>query len=261
MCECLEETGNSARAFGRIVRAGFHRPVDNYGPAHDCVAANESPVAAVPTMVAIVSHREIIIRGNDKLALSDVVIYVGGPFGAYHWIVNLASDRRKIVAKWIVAARIVDSVRLNEHRAIHVNFLISNPNPIARHTDDALHVVLMVIIGKLENDHVAAADFAVGQKMLVPGAVSAKNKFVNQEIIADKKSAFHRGRRNLECLDDKGRAEKYDENCGQKRFDILTKSSLVGGTAGRLCAFGDVLALDVNRHPKVTPSAPSSSGR
>src|ERR1700729_2184015 len=41
----------------RIVAAGcFDRPIDNYGTPHNSVAAHKAPIAAVPAIVAIVSH-------------------------------------------------------------------------------------------------------------------------------------------------------------------------------------------------------------
>src|SRR6202043_2965506 len=54
--------------------ARFDRPIDQERPAHDGVAIDESPVAAVGTLVAIVTHGKVFSRRNDNLVALDVLL-------------------------------------------------------------------------------------------------------------------------------------------------------------------------------------------
>ena len=62
---------------------GIERPVNRDGRAHDRVAIHETPIAAVPTAIAIVSHREILIRRHHQLVPRNVLQDLIGPLGAH----------------------------------------------------------------------------------------------------------------------------------------------------------------------------------
>src|SRR5260370_14785445 len=52
-------------------------------------------------------------------------------------------------------------------------------------------------------DKLAALQFTVGQNFLVPGARSAENELIYQQVVANEQSAFHGSRGDLEGLNDK----------------------------------------------------------
>jgi len=102
----------------------------------------------------------------------------------------------------------MNRVGLIQTLAVDEDISIDDFHAIARQTDDAFDEVLVIREGVLEYNDIAALQLAVGQHFFVPGAGSAENKFVHQQVIADEQRAFHRGRRNLEGLDDKAGPEE-----------------------------------------------------
>src|SRR4051794_17533149 len=88
---------------GAVVRtAGLHRPIDEKWATHDGVAIDKSPVAAVGTLIAIVTHGEIFPGRDDDLVAPDMVLDVAGPFGNHLRGIQLVANRRKGVIQRIV---------------------------------------------------------------------------------------------------------------------------------------------------------------
>ena len=143
--------------FGR----GVDRPINYERAAHDRVAIDETPVAAVPAAIAIVSHYEITIGRNNETAAIHIVEKPRGPLGTQAALEKVAVRRRKIVAEGILAGWIVNDVGFFERLAIDVHVLIDDADAVARQSDDAFYVVRMIIEGKFEHDDVAAANGAV----------------------------------------------------------------------------------------------------
>src|ERR1700674_322813 len=79
---------------------------------------------------------------------------------------------------------------------------------ISRQADDALHEMLVIRVRVLENDNVAAFPLPVWKQYFMPGAGTAKNKPIHEQVVADQQRALHRCRRNLEGL--------YDETCAEE---------------------------------------------
>ena len=151
----------------------------NERTAHDRVAIHKTPIAAVPTTVAIISHYEITIRWDDKTAAVDIIEQARGPLRPQATFEKIAARGRKVVTEGIRAEGIVDNVRLLEWLAIDVDALIDDPEAIAGQADDAFHVVRMIVKGKLENDNVAAANGTVRKKFFVPRAAPFEDEFVH----------------------------------------------------------------------------------
>src|SRR5260370_38681528 len=72
--ERAEDTHKAApeRALAVIFFGTLHRPVDHHRPAHNRFAIDEAPVAAVPAVVSIVSHGEIVAGRHDHFPILDV---------------------------------------------------------------------------------------------------------------------------------------------------------------------------------------------
>src|SRR5262249_37978972 len=61
-----------------FVGVGFERPIDDQGLADNEIARDESPITAVRAVVAVISHREVMIgRHNDLLTLYKILVPVG----------------------------------------------------------------------------------------------------------------------------------------------------------------------------------------
>src|SRR5262252_4805523 len=49
----------------------------------------------------------------------------------------------------------------------------------------------------------------------------AEHEFVYQQVVADEEIVLHRGRRNLECLNNERRTEKRKNYSDDERFEVL----------------------------------------
>src|SRR6266850_134325 len=111
------------RAITAVVTAfRFHRPVNQEGPPHDGVTINESPVAAVLTVIAIVTHGEILPWRNDNLVTLNILADLRAPFRNGIERNHLAPYRREIKVEGVVrCGRIMNRIRFiqafsaNEH--------------------------------------------------------------------------------------------------------------------------------------------------
>src|SRR5215470_4795117 len=57
------------RAFPRVIVAlRFDRPIDQERPPHNRVAVHKAPEAAVPALIAIISHGEVLPWRHDNFA-------------------------------------------------------------------------------------------------------------------------------------------------------------------------------------------------
>src|SRR5208282_1099710 len=67
--ECVKDSAQPLPKGTWVVVGGarFDRPIDQERPAHDRIAIDESPVAAVGTLVAIVTHGKVFSGRNDNL--------------------------------------------------------------------------------------------------------------------------------------------------------------------------------------------------
>src|SRR6266403_4085546 len=63
-----------------ISRSRVHRPINQKRTAHDGVAVNKTPVAAVKAVVAVVAHCKISSGWNDKLVALNIPSNVSSPF-------------------------------------------------------------------------------------------------------------------------------------------------------------------------------------
>src|ERR1700722_2471597 len=170
---------------GVICWSSFYGPVNHHRPAHHGAAIHKTPIAAVPTAIAIISHHEIIIRWNDQLSVVDVAENLFRPFRANSDFREIAARGRKIIAKRIFISCIVDHIWFVEEIVIHINMLVNDAHAVAGQADHTLHVMRVIIERKFEDDDIAAPDWTVGKDFFVPRALASKDKFVYQQMIAD----------------------------------------------------------------------------
>ena len=203
-------------------------PIDQKWAAHDGVAIDESPVAAVEAVIAIIAHGEIFVWRHDQFVALNVVPDIVSPFGLDGRSEKLVGDGRECVVQRIVAGRgIVDDVRLVEQFSVDVDLLIDDFEVVAGEADDALHEVRMILIRKFEDDDVAALETAVGKKLVVPLAAAAKDELVDEQVIADEQGAFHGLRRNFEGLNNETGAEEGEDDGDEQRFEIFGERGLI----------------------------------
>src|SRR4029077_13722688 len=117
-------------------------------------------------------------------------------------------------------------IGFSEPLAIAINLLVNDFDPIARHSDNTLHVMRMVLERKFEYDNVAAANGTIGQHRFIPGIAAAKNELVYEQMIAHQQSGFHGLRRNLKGLDDEGSPKERQNYGHEQRFDIFANGGV-----------------------------------
>ena len=224
--DTVDGAGNAAVAV--VPGGGVHRPVNQHGTPDDGVAVHEAPVAAVPAAVAIISHHKVVFGWDDQFVALDVIHNLPGPLGAQPVLHETAVGRRIICDHGILGRRVMNHVRLRDAGTVYVHSVAHDADVVSGQTDDALHVVRMIVEGKFEDDDVAVADRPVGQQMLVPGAAAFEDKFVHEKVIADQKRRLHRFGRNLERLDDERGAEQGEQNGDEQGIDEVDNSAYRG---------------------------------
>src|SRR5438445_10231368 len=63
-----------------ISRSRVHRPINQKRTAHDGIAVNKTPVAAVKAVVTVVAHCKISSGWNDKFVALNIPSNVASPF-------------------------------------------------------------------------------------------------------------------------------------------------------------------------------------
>ena len=97
---------------------------------------------------------------------------------------RIAHRRKGIIQRIVPGGRIVHDVWFVQELAIDVYLLIHEFQVISRQPNHAFHEMLMVRIGKLEDDDVSVFQGAIRKKFFIPSASAAKDKFVHQQMIS-----------------------------------------------------------------------------
>src|SRR5580700_2418665 len=87
---------------------------------------------AVRTVVAIISHREIMIGGNDQLAVVHVIEKLVSPFAARDEFQGCAIRGRKVIAIRILIGRIAHRVRFAQQFPVDVNAAVHDAQAFTR---------------------------------------------------------------------------------------------------------------------------------
>src|ERR1700722_14809113 len=174
-------------AIASVIGAGsVDGPIDKKRVTHNGVAVDKSPVAAVLAVVAIITHGEIFAGRNDHFISLNIFAQLGTPFVDDVQGNHLIAERGKRIVEGIIReGRIMHDVRLVQLLAVDVHLLVDELYMISRQTDDAFHVMGMIQVWIFENDDIAALQRTVRQKLFIPGAVAAEDKFVDQQMVAD----------------------------------------------------------------------------
>src|SRR5260370_28835112 len=142
---------------------------------------------------------------------------------------KLVVARREVLSEGIVrSGRIASYIGFTEPLASQVDLLVDDFEVISRNANDAFNVMRVVLKRKLENDDIAAANFTVGQDMIVPVATSSEDKFVDQKMVAHQKRGFHGLGRNLEGLHDKRCAEQRQDHRAEQGLNVFAQRSGAG---------------------------------
>src|SRR5579864_493338 len=114
-------------------------PEHNQRTPNDIFFWHKAPIAAVQAVIAIITHSEVMVGRNHDLVIMNVCLQRCCPFRR-----NLASAIAKSGGEFI-AVRIVSSVAnyigLGLTDSIQIDHTITKPEPVARHTNDALYQI------------------------------------------------------------------------------------------------------------------------
>src|SRR5271166_3659877 len=113
-----------------------HRPINHQRPPNNIFPRHKSPIAAVLAVVAIVAHHKIMSLGHNQLAILHQFPHLQPPlpFQPKRWNVG----PRKIVPEHIVRRLQESHVRFVDRFAVDPDFLLHQPQPVARQPDHPL---------------------------------------------------------------------------------------------------------------------------
>jgi hypothetical protein len=201
-----------------LVGGGLERPVDEEGSAYDVFARDEAPVAAIEAFGAVVAHGEDLAGRDDEIAVLNVAGEFVSPAGGDVAIV-VGGDGGKVVAvgiEGVLGIVVVDghtSVGLVLCDAVEVNDAVAEMNSVAGDADGALDEEEIRLAGLEKNDDIAALDIAIeGEGRPLGGR--GEGDAVDEDVVADEESLDHRGRGDLEVLEDEGHDEETDGEDG-----------------------------------------------
>ena len=134
-----------------------------------------------------------------------------------------------------------DDLMFRQRLTIYINILLAHLHMIARQPDYALHIIhlersvvrslvadgILGVAGILENDNVAAANFALWQER--KSRTWGENKFVDQQMIPDGDRVLNdpvrgQGRRTRQRIRPTGRHAEVRPVPGHRRAEILLAS-------------------------------------
>ena len=201
-----------------LVGGGLERPVDEEGSAYDVFARDEAPVAAIEAFGAVVAHGEDFAGGDDEVAVLDVAGEFVGPAGGDVAVV-VGGDGGKVVAvgiEGVLGIVVVDGhagVWLVLRDAVEVDDAVAEMDAVAGDADGALDEEEIRLAGLEEDDDVAALDVAIeGERR--PLGWRGEGDAVDEDVVADEEGVDHRGRGDLEVLEDEGHDEETDGEDG-----------------------------------------------
>ena len=173
------------------------RPEDDERPPLDIVPRHESPGPAVPAVVPVVPHGEIVVRRD-----------LG----------------RRVVVRVPVGFPGVDMLneRLVLRHAIEEETLVPYLHHVPGEPDDSLDVVLFRLLRILEDDDVVAADVADGEEFLFPleGGGSV-HMLVHHDVVADEQRGNHGAGGNLGLLEHVRTSEQHEDDAGDDCLEIV----------------------------------------
>src|SRR5262249_17922414 len=115
----------------------FDGQIDNQGSSNDVGPWYKAPVTAVLAVVAVVTHYEILIPGDDHVAFADVTLQFVAP--APLQPARISHIGREIVAIAVRRPLSVDNVTLLQRSAVHINHLIAKAHVVPGQSDHTLH--------------------------------------------------------------------------------------------------------------------------
>lgn len=129
--------------------------VDEQRLAYDCFVRDETPVAAIFAIVAIVAHDEVIPNRDDEFAVVDERAHSDPPAG-----IDLrvgALETGEVVAEIVGWSGAEDRVRLGERATVDVNLTRVKAEVVTWKANDAFDQMQAGVDRVMEHDDVAPA--------------------------------------------------------------------------------------------------------
>src|SRR5882757_10342225 len=136
--------------------------VDEHGFADNRFPRDETPVAAVFAVVAVVAHDEVVAEGDDEFAVVDERAHAYPPAGVDLGIGALEAG--EVVAEVVGRAGAVDGVGLGEGVAVDEDAAAVQAEMVAGKADDALDEMQRGVDGVVKDDDVAAMNGGGGEE-------------------------------------------------------------------------------------------------
>src|SRR5437773_4007356 len=168
----------------------FKRPVNDQRSPADHLTGSKSPEAAVPALLAVITHNKVSPCGNHELAVLYIVLDFGVPAQSGTGQILARRGRERIAGAYVIGRKSVTNVRFILLLAVHEQPPVINADSVTGHADYTLHEVftgfLRFIVGGgvFEYNDVSAADISVRQHAGEARA-NREDEFVHQQLIAN----------------------------------------------------------------------------
>src|SRR5271166_1990577 len=179
------------------------------------VSRNQSPIAGIVAVVAIVTEHEVRAFGDDELAVVYQLLGLQEPLGSD--LLGEESAIGEVVAKLVALSPIKSRVIVVLLHAVHVDVLIDETDVVAWNTNHSLYEMLLRIDRISKYDDVLVINPTIWQEP-IPSPGTGVMSFVHQQVIPYEQGIFHRLRRNLEGLHNERDHEHGDDDRRRQRL-------------------------------------------
>jgi hypothetical protein len=207
--------GGAGPGAGLVDTGLLERKIDEEGLADDGVAGDEAPVAAVLAVVAVIAEDEIVVGGDDELAVVDQIAHLDPPDGVDVGIGVL--EAREVVAEVVGLAGAIDGVGFGDGLAVDVDAACAEADAVSGEADDSLDQMEGGVDGVVEDDDIATADGGDGKEAAC--AVEGSGLLVYEEEVANEEGRLHGLGGDAEGLHAEGDDEDGDDDDGEHRLE------------------------------------------
>src|SRR5262249_16486537 len=170
----------------------YERPIYKQWTTNDVLLWDETPVAAVKTLFAIIAHAEEVAGWHDQIFALDAFVQFQGPV-IRHAVNPGGRQSGKLIAVCVVVTVFPDLVGLIQLFSVAIHLAVAQVNAVTRDADDPLYNVLaLVLFVRMDEHHnVTAMHLPVRHHRSGVGGLWRRGKAVHEEMVTDEQRVLH----------------------------------------------------------------------
>src|SRR5262245_15288407 len=203
----------------KILLCLIQGPGDEQRTADDVLARDETPEAAIKTVIAIVSHSEVAILGYNQVAALKILAQGRRPLGK-PGVIHRRPGVREVVASRVIIALADGHEGLSLTHAVQIQHTVFQMNLVSGHGNDSFDQINSWLArgGKYRN--VAAMDFPIRHEKAGKPLLTRGRQPVDKYVVPNEQGVHHGTGRNLKLLNDESKnkqpAYKYRREPGNR---------------------------------------------